>query len=149
MFNYNPYQSYFNQPQQRQNTDERIWVQNQAGAEAYLLAPNSFVRLWDSSEPIFYEKKSDATGRPYPLEIYEYKRREPLRAPEAQNPNKSLYDEIEALKSRLSTLEEKERYYESNANNRTVQSVSEYLQRESSGRSAEAPELRADDTSPV
>ena len=41
-------QSNFNQ-QQNTTQDERIWVQNETSAEAYLLAPNGFARLWDSS----------------------------------------------------------------------------------------------------
>lgn len=62
------------QMQQQSNPDERIWVQGQGAAEAYLVAPNSFVRLWDSQAPIFYEKRADQTGRPF-LEVFEYKRK--------------------------------------------------------------------------
>lgn len=98
-FYYPNYQTY-QQPQQ--NNDERIWVQGINSAEAYLVAPNSFVRLWDSSAPVFYEKRADATGRPMPLETYEYKRIE------AQKPNEATIDyvkEIEALKERITALE--------------------------------------------
>lgn len=56
------------------NADERIWVQGEGGAAAYLVAPNSFVRLWDSTAPVYYEKRADASGRPY-MEVYEYKRK--------------------------------------------------------------------------
>ena len=53
------------QMQQQTNPDERIWVQGQGAAETYLVARNSFVRLWDSKSPIFYEKSADQTSRPY------------------------------------------------------------------------------------
>ena len=61
-----------NIPRLNTSTDGRIWVQNETSAEAYLLAPNEFVRLWDSSRPVFYEKRADATGRPLPMDVYEY-----------------------------------------------------------------------------
>ena len=52
--------------------DDRIWVANEAAANAYMIAANSFVRLWDSSQPVFYEKRADGSGKPYPMIIYEY-----------------------------------------------------------------------------
>ena len=62
------------QPQQMQQAqDERIWVTSQSSAEAYLVASNGFVRLWDSSCNRFYEKSADYSGRPYPMKVYEYK----------------------------------------------------------------------------
>lgn len=66
-------QGYFGSVSQ-QPTDERIWVQGQNAAEAYLVAANGFVRLWDSSKPVFYEKRADASGRPS-MEMFEYKRK--------------------------------------------------------------------------
>jgi len=84
VMNYGVNQPQFQQIQQQQqptSTDERIWVQSEQAAEAYLVAPSSFVRLWDSNKPIFYEKRADATGKPFPMEIYEYSR----RASEASN----------------------------------------------------------------
>lgn len=71
--NYN----YFNQlmPQQQPvSSDDRIWVANQASAEAYLVVPNGFVRLWDNSSNKFYEKRADASGRPLPMDVFEYKK---------------------------------------------------------------------------
>jgi hypothetical protein len=57
----------------QQSNDERIWVQGKNAAEAYLVAANGFVRLWDSNGQVFYEKRADASGRPC-METYEYKR---------------------------------------------------------------------------
>ena len=53
--------------------DERVFVSNQQAAESYIVAANGFVRLWDSSQPKFYEKSADYTGRPMPMKIFEYK----------------------------------------------------------------------------
>lgn len=100
-FYYPNYQTY-QQPAQPQNTDERIWVQGINSAEAYLVAPNSFVRLWDSSCNRFYEKRADASGRPLPLEIYEYSRIEASNTP---SPTIDYSAEIEGLKARISALE--------------------------------------------
>lgn len=85
MYGYNPFlQNYQGnlgntqqQPQIQQ--DERIFVSNQQAAEAYIVAANSFVRLWDSSQPRFYEKSADYTGRPMAIKIYEYKEVSPIQ----------------------------------------------------------------------
>jgi hypothetical protein len=85
MYGYNPYLQNFqnnygnipqgnnNNPQANNQQDERIYVSNQQAAESYIVAANGFVRLWDSSQPRFYEKIADYTGRPMPMKIYEYK----------------------------------------------------------------------------
>jgi hypothetical protein len=54
------------QPQQpqRQPGSDFIWVQGEAGAKAYLVAPGSTVILWDSESPTIYIKSADATGMP-------------------------------------------------------------------------------------
>ena len=39
-----------------------IWVQGEAGAKSYLVAPGSTVQLWDSEEKIIYLKSADASG---------------------------------------------------------------------------------------
>lgn len=56
--------------------DDRIWVASESAAEAFLVAANGFVRLWDSNKPVFYEKRADMNGRPMPLVAYEYKIRD-------------------------------------------------------------------------
>lgn len=62
----------YNRPN-NQMRDERIWVPSYAAAEAYLVAPGSFVRLWDSNSNLYYEKTTDYSGRPMPIRIFEYK----------------------------------------------------------------------------
>lgn len=106
------YQNYYNsQPSysQQNSQDERIWVQSKASAEAYLLAPNAFVRLWDSSTNRFYEKRADATGRPLQMEVYEYKRITPhLESLEDNSIKLSIEDidaKFDAITQRLEALE--------------------------------------------
>ena len=50
-----------NQPQQNNGI---IWVQGEAGAKSYLVAPNSTVTLWDTESETIYIKSADASGMP-------------------------------------------------------------------------------------
>ena len=105
------YNQNFNQPQpQAQSQDERIFVSNQQAAESFLLAPGGFVRLWDSSDNKFYEKRADATGRALPMDVYEYKRVTPQKEPVINEANKLSFDElkaeIEAINERIDKLEQ-------------------------------------------
>ena len=47
-----------------QATNDIIWVQGEAGAKAYLVAPNNTVTLWDSESPTIYIKTADMSGVP-------------------------------------------------------------------------------------
>lgn len=53
-----------------------VWVQGLEAAKAYPVAPGNQVLLFDSDAPVFYIKHADQTGRPLPLEIYDFKKRE-------------------------------------------------------------------------
>lgn len=108
--NYNQVQPNYNQVQTNAPQDDaRIWVQNETSAEAYLLAPNGFARLWDSSKNRFYEKRADANGRPLPMDVYEYKRVMPQNDGLKDNGYKLSIDEINArfdeITSRIDALE--------------------------------------------
>lgn len=65
---YNPQNSYtipqpaIQQPQQNQNGI--LWVQGEAGAKSYLLAPNTTIPLWDSESQTIFLKSTDASGMP-------------------------------------------------------------------------------------
>ena len=80
---YTPYQNQYvsqmqmpqvvNQPPQQQaNQNGLIWVQGEAGAKGYMVAPNATVMLMDSETQRFYLKSSDASGMPLPLRVFEY-----------------------------------------------------------------------------
>lgn len=85
--------------------DERIWVANEQSAENYLVAPNAFVRLWNSNENIFYEKRADATGRPLPIECYRYEKIEPHRATNDKSATIDYQKQINSLNGRIMALE--------------------------------------------
>lgn len=53
------------QPAQQGNAPSGIlWVTSEAEAQAYPVAPNNAVALWDSSRPAVYIKQADASGKP-------------------------------------------------------------------------------------
>lgn len=58
-----------------QNNNGLIWVQGEAGAKSYLVAPGSTVMLMDAENSTFYLKSADASGMPMPLRIFDYKER--------------------------------------------------------------------------
>lgn len=82
--------------------DDRIWVQGEGAAASYLVTANGFVRLWDSTSPIFYEKRADAQGKPLPMDVYEYKRRGDESATTLTPDYESRFDAIE---KRLEAIE--------------------------------------------
>jgi hypothetical protein len=45
-------------------TNDIIWVQGEAGAKGYLVAPNNTVVLWDTENPVIYVKSADVSGIP-------------------------------------------------------------------------------------
>ena len=66
-------QAQYQQPQQMQQVNQGIlWVQGEAGAKSYLVAPNTSVLLMDSENSNFYIKTTDAAGMPT-LRTFAYK----------------------------------------------------------------------------
>ena len=59
----------------QQGNNGLIWVQGEAGAKSYLVAPGNTVMLMDSEGERFYLKSADVSGMPMPLRIFEYKER--------------------------------------------------------------------------
>ena len=60
---------------QQQQSNSIIWVQGEAGAKSYLVAPGQSVLLMDSESNVFYIKSSDQSGMPMPLRTFDYKER--------------------------------------------------------------------------
>ena len=90
--------------QQNQNTQLNTfqWVQGQAGAEAYPVAPGASVILMDSNAPVIYYKSADQSGRYLPMKTYDLvERTEPVQGPnEAPSIDTSTFvkrDEIDSL----------------------------------------------------
>ena len=57
------------QPQNQQGG--LIWVQGEAAAKSYMVAPGNTVQLWDSEEKIIYLKSADPSGMPS-MKILDY-----------------------------------------------------------------------------
>lgn len=93
-----PYQA---QPAVQTQQNGIIWVQGEAGAKSYLVAPNSTVQLWDSEEKIIYLKSADAAGMPS-MKILDYT----IRGEEAkkQDPEYATKDELAALAEKIREL---------------------------------------------
>lgn len=79
-----PQYNYVQQPQQlvqtpqvmQQPSDNGIlWVQGEAGAKSWAVAPGKSVMLMDSETNTFYIKSSDPSGMPMPLRIFDYTER--------------------------------------------------------------------------
>ena len=76
-----------------------IWVQGEAGAKSYLVAPNTTVQLWDSESPTIYLKSADASGMPS-MRILDYTFRDEQKGTSAlAEPNKADYVTHAELKS--------------------------------------------------
>lgn len=131
------------------NQDERIWVQGEEAAKAFLVCPSSFVRLWDTQKNVFYEKRADASGKPS-LTMYKYDLCNAEASTDGQNASEPIVDyqkEIDALKTKITALEERMAYYdadESYDDDQRVYEVQESVQRRSQRRSAKADQLRKD-----
>ena len=74
-YNYVPQQPQQVVPQQPVNDTGILWVQGEAGAKSWAVAPGKSVMLMDSESNTFYIKSSDASGMPMPLRIFDYAER--------------------------------------------------------------------------
>ena len=71
---------------QQADTSGIIWVQGEAGAKAYLVAPGNTVQLWDSESQVIYLKSADMSGMPS-MRILDYTERnaaQPAKQPTTQ-----------------------------------------------------------------
>lgn len=114
---YQPYQMSYQQPfmtpQQitpqptQTNSSGIVWVQGEAGAKAYPVAPGTSLLLMDSEREQFYLKSTDVSGMPMPLRLFTYK--EVVAQPTTESSSKnevdlSNYITREELDSRLNAL---------------------------------------------
>lgn len=81
------------------------WVQGEAGAKSYLVAPNSTVTLWDSEAQVIYIKSADATGMPS-IRTLDYTIRGEVKD---AKPDYATKDELEALRKEIVSLMGKEK----------------------------------------
>ncbi len=92
-----------------------IWVQGEAGAKSYLVAPNTTVPLWDSEQKVIYLKSADASGMPS-IKYIDYTIRETnqpinntIKTEEyvTKNDLEALKEEVSNLKKKLETTKAK------------------------------------------
>lgn len=79
-------------PPQNQGGNGLIWVQGEAGAKSYLVAPGNTIMLMDSEAQTFYIKSADASGMPMPLRIFDYAERTAQPAQAAQTAPAPTFD---------------------------------------------------------
>lgn len=94
------------QANQQQTNGGIIWVQGEAGAKSYLVAPNQTVQLWDSENQVIYLKSADGSGMPS-IKTIDYTVRgsqEPSGAFKADTGKFISKDEFKALQGELETL---------------------------------------------
>ena len=94
-----------NQPQQQNQQSSIIWVSGEAGAKAYLVAPNTTVQLWDSEKQTIYLKSADASGMPS-MKTLDYTIREmpQPQAPISQQNDYAMKSDVEALAGQITAL---------------------------------------------
>lgn len=93
-------------PPAQQGGNGLIWVQGEAGAKSYLVAPGNTVMLMDSEGERFFLKSADASGMPLPLRTFEYKEVGEASC-KPQNPSVSGFEKLD---DRFVTRDEFERW---------------------------------------
>ena len=82
------------------------WVQGEAGAKSYMVAPNNTVPLWDSEAQVIYLKSTDASGMPS-MKVLDYTIRESQNSPQRAPINRKeeeyvTKEELEAFRAEIS-----------------------------------------------
>nr|DAM08848.1 MAG TPA: hypothetical protein [Caudoviricetes sp.] len=100
------------QPMPQQSGQSMVWVNGEQEAQSYLLAPNTAIALWDSTNPCIYLKQSDASGRPT-IKTFDLVERtgEKHNAPEilyaTKDELRALEDDVEKLKTKIASTQKK------------------------------------------
>lgn len=94
-------------------TNAPIWVQGEAGAKSYLVAPGQSLILMDSEAEVFYIKSTDASGVPQPLRVFDYKERitginRPVQAAQMPQEQYVTRAEFDALAAKIAELTAKD-----------------------------------------
>ena len=94
-----------NQPTQNNGI---IWVQGEAGAKSYLVAPNQSVVLWDTESQTIYVKSADGSGMPS-IKTLDYTMREsaPNSKPISGETAFASKDDVDYLKKEIEALKGK------------------------------------------
>ena len=92
-------------PQQNQQGG-LIWVQGEAAAKSYMVAPGNTVQLWDSEEKIIYLKSADPSGMPS-MKILDYT----IRGEEKEQPavEYATKEDLNALAEKVKELSKRKK----------------------------------------
>lgn len=101
----NGYQQIYQPQQYQQAQTGLIWVQGEAAAKSYLVAPGSTVQLWDSEEKVIYLKSADTSGMPS-MKILDYTIRGEEQKPAVAYATK---EDLEALAEKVKELSRRRR----------------------------------------
>lgn len=94
------------QPLMSQQNSNLIWVQGEAGAKSYMVAPNNTLPLWDSEAQVIYVKSADASGMPS-MKVLDYTIRQSANAPQKGPVNDKVgeyvtKEEMDAFRAEIS-----------------------------------------------
>lgn len=105
---YGAYPQYGMQSQASPSNSGLIWVQGEAGAKSYLVAPNTTVALWDSEDKVIYLKSADNLGMPS-IRVLDYTMRgdTPVAGNFAPNSEFVTKDYISTIEKKITALEGK------------------------------------------
>ena len=96
------------QPIQATNSSsDIIWVQGEAGAKGYLVAPNATVVLWDTESPTIYIKSADQSGIPSMRVLDFTERTSPQAAPKGAESHVCTCGNDFATKEQINDLKAK------------------------------------------
>ena len=93
-----------------------IWVQGEAAAKSYPVAPNTSVALWDSEADVIYIKSADGSGMPS-MKVVDYTMRDTTARRAEMSPQNDfvtkddllpIRKDIDALKAKFEHKEKKD-----------------------------------------
>jgi len=100
---WNTYAQSLAQPQAQPQSSGINWVQGEAGAKSYALAPNQSILLMDSEKDVFYIKTTDSSGMPLPLRVFDFTERAAAK-PEAAPAPVADYVTREEFEKRIAEI---------------------------------------------
>ena len=80
------------------------YVQGEAAAKAYPVAPGQFVVLIDTELPVIYTKTTDQFGRPMPIRILDYVERVDLPVEQPKNSEYITKSDLDNFKNEIIDL---------------------------------------------
>lgn len=80
------------------------YVQGEAAAKAYPVAPGQFVVLIDTEDPVIYTKTTDQFGRPMPIRILDYVERVDPPVEQPKNSEHITKSDLDKFKNEIIDL---------------------------------------------